>query len=469
MNALSWFSHVRLSLAGGAVILLTGMVLVGAWVEGEIRRVVINRAGMLASLYVDSFVSPHLQRLAGGRDLREVDRAVLDALLSGTPLGKQIMLIKVWASDGRVIYSSDPALTGSQFPVKPALATAFAGEVHSSISDLHDAENASERRRWSSLMETYAPLRADNTGEIVAVVEFYHSTEDLARELRAAGLRSWLFVGVVTPVMLLMLAALVKRASDTIVAQRVALGEKVSQLAALLDQNEKLHERVQRAATRTTSLNERFLGKIASDLHDGPGQGVALTLMRMEALAEVCGDCVASVGKERSVGQEFCTLLTALRAALDDLRAISKGLHLPEIEQLSLVETVERAIRDYEGKAGRSVSLDVGDVPDDVPMVVKISLFRVLQESLANGFRHSGGGDQQVHLTRSEGQIVVEIADQGHGFDTGSEIAAGHLGLTGMRERIELLGGRFSVESHLGRGTVIRAAVPEAPGEAEHG
>ena len=102
-------------------------------------------------------------------------------------------------------------------------------------------------------------------------------------------------------------------------------------------------------------------------------------------------------------------------------------------------------------------------------MVVKISLFRVIQESLANGFRHAGGGEQQVHLTRSDGQIVVEIADHGRGFDTGSEIAAGHLGLTGMRERIELLGGRFSVESSPNRGTVIRAAVPEAPGEAEHG
>lgn len=468
MKPLAPFSLVRLLLLGGTVILLVGMVIVGSWVEREVESGVVSRAGLVTGLYVDSFVSPHLQSLARGGQLRDVDRDALHDLLSDTPLGQQIVVIKIWAPDGRVLYANNPVLVGRQFPVKPVLASAFAGFVHAHISDLTDPENELERRRWHQLLETYAPVRAAGTGQIIAVAEFYQTTDDLAQDLRLARLRSWLFVGSVTVLMFLLLAGLVRRASNTIVAQQTALREKVAQLAALLTQNEKLHERVQRAAARTTALNERFLGKIAADLHDGPGQGMALALMRMEPLADRCSACLAPYGEEHTVGDEFRTLHSALRCALDDLRAISKGLRLPEIEQLSLAETAERAVRDYEGKAGLAVTLSVDDVPKEAPLPVKITLFRLLQESLANGFRHANGSDQCVHLTRRDGQLLVEITDHGPGFDPRLEIAAGHLGLAGMRERVEILGGAFSVESAPGRGTVVRASLPVALLEAEH-
>ena len=104
--------------------------------------------------------------------------------------------------------------------------------------------------------------------------------------------------------------------------------------------------------------------------------------------------------------------------------------------------------------------LTVDDVPDEAPLPVKITLFRVLQESLANGFRHAGGSDQRVTLTQRDGHVVAEVADGGKGFDPGSDADAGHLGLAGMRERVEILGGTFSVQSALGHGTLIRAALP---------
>ncbi len=462
------FGLVRLLLAGGAVILLTGMLVVGTWVEKEIESGVINRAGLLTSLYVDSFVSPHLQSLAGNGELRETDRSSLDRLLSGTPLGRHIVAFKIWAPDGRIVYSTNPALIGRQFQVKPALAAAFAGEVRSQIADLSEPENELERPHWSRLIETYAPVRAANTGTVIAVSELYKTTEDLAQEVSAARLRSWLMVGTATLVMFLLLAALVRRASDTITAQQRKLSEKVTQLTALLAQNEQLHERVRRAAARTTALNERFLHRIAADLHDGPGQGLALALMRMETLADVCSTCPAAIAKDRSVGDEFRTLHSALQAALDDLRAVSGGLHLPEIEQLSLADTARRAVRDYERTAGLAVAFTVDGVPQEAPLPVKITLFRLLQESLANGFRHGGGVDQRVTLNTRDGQLLVEVADGGKGFDPRASGAEGHLGLAGMRERVETLGGTFSVRSAPDQGTVIRASLPLAPVEAEH-
>jgi signal transduction histidine kinase len=466
MNPFTRLSLLHWLLAGGLVVLLAGMVSVGTWVEDEIETGVINRAGLLTSLYVDSFIAPRLQSLPGNGQLPEADRVALDRLLSETPLGQSMVAFKIWAPDGRILHSTTPALIGRRFALKPALASSFAGEVHSEISELTDSENEFERQRWPRLIETYAPVRADNTGNIIAVVEFYQTVGEVLREVQAARLRSWYFVGTATLVMFLLLAALVRHASNTITAQQSELREKVAQLTALLAQNEQLHERVRRAAARTTALNEQFLHRIAADLHDGPGQGLALALMRMETLADMCSTCRPNSGEQFTVGDEFRTLQSALHSALDDLRAISRGLHLPEIEQLSLTETAQRAVHDYERKAGLAVVFGADDVPRDAPLQVKITLYRLLQESLANGFRHANGSDQHVNLSRRSGQLLVEVTDCGQGFDPRSEIGAGRLGLAGMRERVEILGGSFSVLSAKGQGTVVQASLPL---EAEHG
>ena len=458
MNLFARLSLVRLLLAGGAVILLAGMMVVGTWVGREIESGVISRAGSVTSLYVDSLVSAHVQSLADGGKLRDADRAALDQLLSGTPLGQHVVAFKIWAPDGRILYSSNPALSGRQFAVKPALASAFTGQVHSHIADLGDPENELESGQWSRLLETYAPVRAVSSGDIIAVSEFYQTTDELAQEMSAARLRSWFMVGAATLVMFLLLAALVRRASNTISAQQSELSEKVAQLTRLLAQNDQLHDRVRRAAARTTALNERFLHRIAADLHDGPGQDLALALLRMESLAETCSACAASDG--RPVGAEFRTVHSALQSALADLRAVSSGLRLPEIDGLSLADTARRAARDYERKAGLRVAMDLDDAPPDGPLPVKFTLYRLLQESLANGRRHGGGEDQRVTIRRHDGQLLVEVADGGRGFDARNAVSDGHLGIAGMRQRVEILGGTFSVESAPGAGTRIRASLP---------
>ena len=469
MNPLARFSLIRLLLAGGAVILLAGMLVMGTWVGKEIESGIVNRAGMMTSLYVDSVVASHLQSLARDGQLGEADRMALDRLLSGTVLGQHIAALKIWAPDGRILYSTNPALVGRRFDVKPALSSAFAGGVHSEVSNLKHPENEFERQRWTDLIEIYAPVRASNTGAIMAAVEFYQTTDDLMQEVRAARLRSWLMVGAATVVMFLLFAGLVRRASNTIVAQQGELREKLAQLTTLLAQNEQLHERVRRAAARTTALNERFLHRIAADLHDGSGQGLALALMRMETLAEICSSCPTTIARERTVGDEFRTLHSALQAALHDLRAVSAGLHLPEIERLSLADTARRAVRDYERTTGLAVVLTEDHLPQEAPLPVKITLYRMLQESLANGFRHGGGLDQRVTLNARDGELLVEVADGGKGFDQTAPGADGHLGLASMRERVEILGGTFSVQSAPGCGTRIQAVLPLAPAELEYG
>lgn len=466
------FSRLSLSqqlLFASFAILLAGMLAIGTWVGKQIETGVMNRMGVITGLYVDSLVAPHLQHLAHADELDAAQRAALDALLTTTPLGQRIVTFKIWGRDGRVLYSSNPNLVGRKFPQTQRLASAFAGQVHSQIADLTDPENEFERQRWSQLIETYTPIRLHNDGAIVAVSEFYQPIDELARETRAAQLRSWLVVGAATLLMYLLLFGLVGRASDTIEAQKDELRNKVTQLTALLGQNEQLHDRVCRAAARTTALNERFLHRISADLHDGPGQDLALALLRIETLADACVNCPAATDRRCAVTDDFRAVHSALQSALADLRSIAAGLHLPEIDPLSLAETAERAVRDYERKTAARVTLTMAGISGDAPLPVKITLYRLLQEALANGFRHAGKAGQRVDITGSDGHLAVGIADDGPGFDPRSAVADTHLGLAGIRERVEILGGTFALHSAPGEGTDIRVKLPLAVPEAENG
>lgn len=459
MVAFARQSLARQFLAASFPILVIGMLVIGFWVGEKIERGVVNRVGGVTGLYVDSFVAPHLQQLLHADGLDEAHRAALDALLTETPLGERVVAFKIWGRDGRILYSRDAAMIGRSFPVGEGLAAALSGNVHSEISDLSGAENEFERRRWTRLIETYSPVHADKLGTVLAVAEFYQTTDELARETRAAQMQSWLVVGGTMLGMYLLIFGIVRRGSQTIDTQRSELGAKVAELSALVTQNAQLHDKVRRAAARTTALNERFLRRISADLHDGPAQDLGVALMRLESLAVVCRDCPQAAGGSSPAG-DFRAAHSAVQSAFTDLRSISAGLQLPEIELLNAHEVAARAVRDYERKTNAKVTLTTEGECRDVSLPVRITLYRLLQESLANGFRHGDGADQRVNVSIADGQLAASVSDRGPGFDPGRVSTQGHVGLAGMRERVEVLGGSFRLHTGLGKGTLIQVSLP---------
>jgi len=265
--------------------------------------------------------------------------------------------------------------------------------------------------------------------------------------------------------MYLLIFGLVRRGSQTIEAQRQQLNDKVTELSALAEQNAQLHSNVRRAGARTTALNERFLRRISADLHDGPGQDLAFALMRFDTIADVCGNCPPPGGGQRPPADNLREARTALQSALADLRAISLGLQLPEIDRLSSDEIAGRAVRDFMEKTGAKVTLSAASDQTEASWSVKITLYRLIQESLSNGFRHGGGCDQRVDVAHVDGRLILTVSDRGVGFDPHKTNAKEHLGLQGMRERAEILGGSFQLQTAPGQGTVIRVSLPmQLPG-----
>jgi signal transduction histidine kinase len=453
LNGLSLAQRFMLA---SLVILVAGMLGLGAWTGQQIATGVVHHTAATTALYVDSFIAPEVQELAQRDALTPQHLANLRGLLQNTSLSQQIAAFRVWDAQGRILYSTNTTEIGTTFPVQGGLARAWSGEVAAQISDLQDAENVLERTRESQLLEIYSPIRLRGTDQIIAVAEFYQRVDGLQREIAAAEQRSWLVVGGVTLLMYLLLAGFIQRASDTIARQELALRDQVAQLTDLLAQNAELHERVRRAANRNTALNERFLRRISAELHDGPAQELGLALLRLDHVGQPCAACPSAGGQPQE--DTLDVVQNSLRRALQELRAISTGLGVPQLANFSLAETVARVVRVHERRTGSRVAVTIGDLPDQAPLPVKITLYRVIQEALGNAYRHAGGVDQQVRVGCAADTLHVEVADGGPGF-AGEPIGNGveHLGLIGMRERVESLGGQFQINSRPGQGTIVIA------------
>ena len=430
-------------------VVLLGVVVIGMWVAREIEQGVVNRLGSVTSLYVDSLVAPHLQELLQADALDPRRREALDALLSDTPLGQKIIAFNIWRPDGRVLYSTNATVTGKTFPIGEGLATALRGEVYSKIIDQSELEHGPADTHWPlRLIETYTPVHAESLGEVIGAAEFYQTTDELVRAAITAQRRSWLLVAATMAVMYLLLFGLVRRGSRTIVAQRGELHDRVAELSALLGRNVQLDAKVRTAAARTTAINERLLRRIATDLHDGPGQDLGFALMRLETIDSRFKRIPGGLDVPNISPEDLGAVRAGLESALTELRSISAGLLLPELQGLSTLEIAGRAVRDFERKTRVKVVLVATGDPVEAALPVKITLYRLLQESLANGFRHAGGADQRVALVHSGSELIVEVADGGPGFDPSAGRVAGRIGLSGMRERVQALGGSFECRPH---------------------
>lgn len=441
-------SLVFVVIGGGVVAFALGQL---------IESSAINRTTSVTALYADSFLAPELQSLATSTELSQSEIASLQHLLSDSPLAQKVVSFRVWSTDGRILYSPVPELIGRQFDMSGDRGEAAQGAVIGDISDLGDPENAYERQRWNRLIEIYLPVRAIGSSRIIAVAEFYQLPDELEAEVNKDRLITWGLVAGATFLAYLALVRVVRQGSETILRQEGELRRQVSELSTLLDRNARLSDRIRHAAARTTALTELERRRIGSDLHDGPSQTLALAMLRLDAVES----------RLEGMGQpgeaDLQEVRGAMEAALTDMRGIAAGLRTPEIERSSPAEIVRRAVSEHERLAETPVVVVLEGAPASAPLATKIALYRIASEALSNAARHGRGASVMVRLTEGdEGDLDVEVGDKGPGFDPTRKVEEGHLGLAGMRERAELLGGRFELESAPGAGTRVRASLPLA-------
>ncbi|TPI66807.1 sensor histidine kinase [Mesorhizobium sp. B3-1-3] len=441
----------------GGIGLLAVMLVVGLWVTSQIREGVMHNSATTTALYVDSVIAPLLPDLRKSRELDDSVKRALDETLGQGALGKRLVSFKLWRRDGMVLYSDDSALIGRTFPPNANLKSAFAGNVVAEYNNLSDdPESGDEKAVNAPLFEIYNPVREPWSGEVVAVSEFYEVADDFQETLNSALRWTWLVVAAATAAALALLSGIVFRGSRTIVTQQAALEAKVAELQAALAQNSSLRQRVQRASRRATAINERYLRRIGADLHDGPAQLVALAALRMDSPVLV-DPTTSSTLREAEIAGIHKTLGEAMR----EIRGICNGLVLPQIETQAIADILRLAVAEHERRTSTKVLLTLPERLPELGTSEKISIYRFVQEGLNNAYRHGKGKGQQVKATTKGGKLLVEVLDTGPGFDPARSEG---LGLAGLRERIESIGGQFETLTGPG-GTrlVITLSVEEQP------
>lgn len=239
----------------------------------------------------------------------------------------------------------------------------------------------------------------------------------------------------------------------------------INQLAEALDslvrqlneRNQELHALSEHAINALEEERQQ----IALTLHDDTGQSLTLLIINLESLeTQLPSDeklLLDKIGETRQLAQN----------SLSNLRQIVYGLRPSILDDLGLIPAIRWYARTNLEKAGIMVEIDAnGDLESLAPQL-NASLFRIAQEAINNILRHSEAKNVEINFAQVEGRIVVEVADDGQGFDPSSvkekALQLHHIGLLGMQERAELIGGSTEVISEPGSGTKIVISVPCNP------
>jgi PAS domain S-box-containing protein len=201
------------------------------------------------------------------------------------------------------------------------------------------------------------------------------------------------------------------------------------------------------------NIREQERAHMAREIHDELGQ--LLTVLKMD---------VSWLNKrvtttDPAIREKFTELLDMLDTTVKTVRRIASELRPTLLDDLGLVAAIEWHLEEFEKRSGISKEFKSSLTEVSIHDSMKIGLFRILQESLTNVARHSQAEKVNVGLDKNNGHIILKITDNGKGFDT-NRTTKKTLGLLGMKERTEMMGGEYHITSKPGEGTVVEVKVP---------
>ncbi len=241
------------------------------------------------------------------------------------------------------------------------------------------------------------------------------------------------------------LAAFLARASTLRSAQDAKIRDSETRLRAL--------------TTRLLDTQEEERRAIARDLHDDLGQLVTATSLDLQRAQAESSD-------ERR-GAAIGHALASTEMLLERVHEIATRLRPTVLDDFGLRDALQSLAAEFESARGVSVRTALGERGLDLPTEVSQNLFRIVQEALTNVTRHAEASEVEIELAAHPDRVELRIADDGRGFDPAA-VDQGRLGVLGMRERAELLGGTLVVSSAPGDGTRIEVVIPRPDHEGQH-
>ncbi|MGM9929678.1 MAG: sensor histidine kinase [Bacillus sp. (in: firmicutes)] len=195
--------------------------------------------------------------------------------------------------------------------------------------------------------------------------------------------------------------------------------------------------------------------RLSREIHDGPAQMMANVMVR--------ADLIERIFRERGAEEalnEIRDLRNNVRSALYEVRRIIYDLRPMALDDLGLVPTLRKYLSNVE-EYNKEVVIEFKTLRQElrIPSKLEVALFRLIQESVQNAIKHANGTVIQVKIDTFEENVIATIKDNGKGFDTNIQ-EENSFGLLGMKERVELLEGKLTIDSSIGNGTLIMISLP---------
>jgi PAS domain S-box-containing protein len=216
--------------------------------------------------------------------------------------------------------------------------------------------------------------------------------------------------------------------------------------------------RLRRLSSQLITVQENERKRIAREIHDGIGQSLSAIKFRIEGILQ-------QKGRPREKDKSLEDLVPLIRGCIDESRRVQMDLRPSMIDDLGILPTINWFCREFEKTyTGLQVEKHFSVQEQEVPDLLKIVIFRMLQEAMNNIAKHSKATLVDLYLEKANDVVEMIIQDNGAGFDphdvrSRSSLERG-MGLESMRERAELSGGTFAIDSFQGKGTTIRATWP---------
>lgn len=226
-----------------------------------------------------------------------------------------------------------------------------------------------------------------------------------------------------------------------------------------ITERKRAEESLRQVSGRLLRLQDEERRRIARELHDSTAQTLTALIMNLSAIQK----SAARLGEKSR--HAFAESLALAKQCSREVRTISYLLHPPLLEELGLVSALRHYVDGYTQRSGIRVELDVSPDFNRLPREIELALFRVVQESLINIHRHSGSLTARVRVMRDSNAVMLEVMDEGRGMppeilDRAKRIVPGlGVGIAGMQERLEQLGGMLETDSG-SQGTTVRAILP---------
>ena len=384
----------------------------------------IHDAQMTTEVLAQSVAEPALPRgLVDGDPgaIDRFDRLVHDRLLVGS-----VERVKIWKSDGTILYSDESRLICERYELDDGSREVLhAGGTDAEVSDLDEPENRFESSDHG-LVEVYTRIESPEGEPLLFEAYFPTRVIDARRDEVASAFR-WIsllglvvLVGVATPMLWVLTRRLARGAAER-------------------------HRLLESAVTASEAERRR----IARDLHDGVVQDLAGTAFAVSALARSEPDAPRRDTLDRAAG--------SLRDGLRGLRSLMVEIHPPDLR----VEGLGAALQDLIAPAANSgvrASLHVGDV-EGIPEHIVALVWRVAQEAVRNALRHAKATTLDLSVGRHGHLVVLEVRDDGIGFRPGQPETEAGFGLRGLAGLVRDHGGRVEVRSLPGAGTTVRLEV----------